>query len=128
MIDQKFGGVSAVAKAEQEFDSKTVGLVSLQDFRAAREAVEKSAKNLVEVEKQEQDRKREEDDKRKEMSRKKKRKKVAASLSFDLDEDEMDNTADAVEEEEILGKKKKIVKDPTIDTSFLPDQMRDKQV
>ena len=42
--------------AEQEFDSKTVGLVSLQDFRAAREAVEKSAKNLVEVEKQEQDR------------------------------------------------------------------------
>lgn len=52
---------------------------------------------------------------------------MKASLSFMVDEDENENEEDK-EIEEILPIKKKIAKNPDVDTSHLPDRERDERI
>jgi protein FAM50 len=112
-IDSKFN--VATDTLEQEFRRKTVGLVSADDFRKARElanAIPTAQNNEVELKKQIADKKLESD---------LKRKKTAATLSFSMDDDE--------EEEDVpIQIKKKSLKNPSVDTSYLPDAERDREL
>ena len=115
-IASKFA--SASEKAEHEFKKRTIGLVTADDFRKAREVVDASAKE-EERKKREQKEALEE---KKKAEREKKRKMMTASLSF------ADDEANCEEEDLILPIKKKIGKDKTVDTSFLPDKERDRRL
>jgi protein FAM50 len=116
-IDDKFNAASDVM--EQEFRRRTVGLVSAEDFRRAREVAQETKneheKKQQELEKEVQEYKKKE----KEL----KRKKMAATLSFGLDDDEEEEEA-----EEFAKPLKKLAKDPNVETSFLPDRERDLQL
>ena len=117
-IDDKFSSASNVQ--EQEFRRKTVGLVSADEFRKARveanETKEDQQKQIAAQEKKQHENKLE--------ARELKRKQIASSLSFEVDEgaegDEEDITATL--------KAKKRLKDPTVDTSYLPDRDRDREL
>lgn len=119
-IDDKFNAATDIQ--EQEFRRKTVGLVTAGEFRKAREEANESRTEhqkaqLAELEKKQQENKVE--------ARELKRKKIASSLSF-----EMEDGAEGGEEEDItsLLKAKKRLKDPTVDTSYLPDRERDREI
>ena len=156
-IDDKFNVASDAV--EQEFRKRTVGLVSAEDFRKARDIV--NSESLTDqTQKLADERKALEELKKKE--RAEKRKKLASSLSFDLEEEPVsftkaskiqftDNassncsTAASSAEHvsttattttaaiEVLGGegkesppfKKKVMKNPEVDTSYLPDRDRD---
>jgi protein FAM50 len=95
-------------------------LVSAEDFKAARASVDIAAKQKRQDQKQQQkDLEKKRSEARAE-SRDAKRKKQASTLSFTMDDE--DNEED---EEVFTIQKKKIRKDPTVDTSFLPDAERD---
>ncbi|CAM9288829.1 unnamed protein product, partial [Ectocarpus fasciculatus] len=109
-IDSKFNAASDTI--EQEFRRRTVGLVTADDFRKAREFVDeaKEASDRLEVERQQAEleaAKQRRDNKRKVQQK---------ALSF-ADDDE--------EEETVFVSRKKYTKNPTVDTSFLPDRERD---
>jgi protein FAM50 len=115
-IDQKFS--SATDVLEQEFRRKTVGLVSADDFRKARE---EATENTAELAKKQQEKLKQIEDKKLEV-RELKRKKVASTLSFQCDDDEAGDADDG----EVFTKKR--LKDPTVDTSYLPDRERDREL
>lgn len=116
-IDNKFSSASDVL--EQEFRRKTVGLVSADDFRKAREeATDTKAESQKHAEWKEQKAAA-----NKLQARELKRKKIASSLSF-----EMDGEEDAEEAESEVFKNKKRLKDPSVDTSYLPDRERDREI
>ncbi|CAM9158710.1 unnamed protein product [Chrysoparadoxa australica] len=99
---------------EAMFKAQTVGLVTKQEFMQAREEAEQGANDA-----REKDEKAKADQERK---KKKKKKKKASVLSFgdDLPEDDGD-------EDETPQRKKKI-KNPSVDTSFLPDRDRESMI
>mmetsp|Transcript_17134 Transcript_17134/g.27010 ORF Transcript_17134/g.27010 Transcript_17134/m.27010 type:complete len:343 (-) Transcript_17134:508-1536(-) len=91
---------------EKSFKEQTVGLVSAKKFRELRENI----KDLTE--------KTDEESKKK----KKRKKKMVAALSFNMDGDEEEDSPDMPKEEPAVPKKK--MKNPEVDTSFLPDRER----
>ncbi|VDI69071.1 protein FAM50 [Mytilus galloprovincialis] len=112
---------------EAQLKSNTIGLVTLDEMKAKQEdIVKKREKQLAKknaeaqlIEKQKED-------------RKKKEKMKIANLSFVMNEDEDED--DQEEEEEIIeipkadtGKKKRLGKNPDVDTSFLPDRDREEE-
>ncbi|XP_063427902.1 protein FAM50A-B-like [Mytilus trossulus] len=112
---------------EAQLKSNTIGLVTLDEMKAKQEdIVKKREKQLAKknaeaqlIEKQKED-------------RKKKEKLKIANLSFVMNEDEDED--DQEEEEEIIeipkadtGKKKRLGKNPDVDTSFLPDRDREEE-
>ena len=99
---------------EQEFRRRTVGLVTADDFRKARELVDEE-KKAAERETEESRLKQEEG---KRSSRELKRKTIVSALSFREDEEEG-------AEEIVHIPKKRLTKNPDVDTSFLPDRERD---
>lgn len=139
---------------EQEFRRKTVGLVTADDFRRAREESLSAAEKLRAAQQNdvEQTEQKLQDIKR--QQKEAKRKKISASLSFNLD----DLTDDCAEESFSFKKKSKtslatesggdgvtvkslveeedkeaftrtkIKKNPFVDTSFLPDRERDRKL
>ena len=134
----KFASAAVTTQVEQSFKNKTVGLVTAEQFKAlvAAEAEEKLKRKafldtggdleeygVVAVAK------------KKKLSKKQKKqklkakKKLSSTLSFAGDEEAglEDDDDDVTEEpsEESIAKSSK--KDPTIDTSFLPDKARDRQ-
>jgi protein FAM50 len=116
---------AAVDSSEQEFQKKTVGLVTAEEFRKAREAQARAEEErrvgvLKSVEEQEKTRQLE--DKIKAEDREIKRRKLVATLSFANDDEEEEDAR------ERLPLKKKIMKDPTVDTSFLPDAEREREL
>lgn len=116
-IDNKFSAGTNVA--EQEFQRKTVGLVSAEEFRKARE---EGLKDKVEQEKldaAEFERLRQEEQNKIAQERELKRKRAVASLSFSVEEDDDEDAAPVM---------KKILKDPSVDTSFLPDAAREREL
>ncbi|RYH06229.1 hypothetical protein EON65_43110 [archaeon] len=118
-IDNKFSAATNVA--EQEFQRKTVGLVSAEDFRKARE---EGLKNKVEQEKldaAEYERIKQAEQEKIAQERELKRKRAVASLSFSLEEDEESD-------DDQVPVMKKILKDPSVDTSFLPDASREREL
>ena len=106
---------------EQEFRRRTVGLVSADDFRKARELIDEA--KII------QDKKDEEEEMKKQLLKKEmkeaKRKKMTATLSFDVEED--NNIMNGSEDENQSSNhiKKIVAKDPNVDTNFLPDRQRD---
>ncbi|XP_052105977.1 protein FAM50A-B-like [Mytilus californianus] len=111
---------------EAQLKSNTIGLVTLDEMKAKQEdIVKKREKQLAKknaeaqlIEKQKED-------------RKKKEKMKIANLSFIMNEDEDE---DEEEEEEVIeipkadtGKKKRLGKNPDVDTSFLPDRDREEE-
>lgn len=123
-IHTKFKGDSALSQAEQTFRSKTVGLVTAEEFKRAalestqpHEEVAHAGPSKEDVEKQEKQAKK----KKKKLLKEKK--KIMSTLSFvDNEEDE----ALLLEQDAALGKRTNL-KDPTVDTSFLPDKLREQK-
>mmetsp|Transcript_26893 Transcript_26893/g.42174 ORF Transcript_26893/g.42174 Transcript_26893/m.42174 type:complete len:373 (-) Transcript_26893:57-1175(-) len=139
-IDSKFDTNTNVSAEEQRFRAKTVGLVTAEEFRKASAEAEKARGKRVgdedeggndgeaapklseeELKKLEKERKRA---KKKALKEKKKR---MATLSFGADEELDDNDAAADEDNLSSGNKTRTInKNPAVDTSFLPDQEREK--
>ena len=134
-IDDKFN--SGSDSLEQEFRRRTVGLVSAEDFRKAREYVDEAkTEGML---KQAVDQKMQEEKKKKE--RAEKRKKLNSALSFEVDddagggeggdhEDEIENSSSSSTSSSSSSSSssrpfKRVTKDPTVDTAYLPDKDRD---
>ncbi|XP_076015364.1 protein FAM50A [Genypterus blacodes] len=130
-IDKKFS--AHYDAVEAELKSSTVGLVTLNDMKAKQEALvkerekqlakkEQSKELMLKLEKQ------------KEKKRKEEQKRKIASLSFNPDDEEDKEESEEEEEEEEEDeedyapmKKKKLGKNPDVDTSFLPDRDREEE-
>jgi protein FAM50 len=99
-----------------EYSQRTVGLVTLDELKKTKEELAKKEVILDELEREKEI--KEELRKQAEASKKRKPKVAKASLSFaeDLDGD----GDEAAEEEETVVVKKRIVKNPNVNTSFLP--------
>uniref|UniRef100_A0A3B1IRY7 Family with sequence similarity 50 member A n=1 Tax=Astyanax mexicanus TaxID=7994 RepID=A0A3B1IRY7_ASTMX len=123
-IDKKFS--AHYDAVEQELKSSTVGLVTLNDMKAKQEAlVKEREKQLAKKEQSKELQLKLE--KQKEKKRKEEQKRKIASLSFNPDEGEDEEEDEEEEEEEDYApvKKKKLGKNPDVDTSFLPDRERE---
>uniref|UniRef100_A0A8P4G7A7 Family with sequence similarity 50 member A n=1 Tax=Dicentrarchus labrax TaxID=13489 RepID=A0A8P4G7A7_DICLA len=128
-IDKKFS--AHYDAVEAELKSSTVGLVTLNDMKAKQEALvkerekqlakkEQSKELMLKLEKQ------------KEKKRKEEQKRKIASLSFnpeDEGEEEEENEEEEQDCEYLYSpvKKKKLGKNPDVDTSFLPDRDREEE-
>lgn len=123
-INNKFSTASDTL--EQEFRQRTVGLVSADDFRKARQVMEDN--KSTEINQLQEAEKKLQEDRLK--SRELKRKHIASSLSFQLDDD--GNGDDIGIDGPSTGKPllplSLKLKDPSVDTSFLPDKVRDKEL
>ncbi|KAG1702020.1 hypothetical protein DVH05_010508 [Phytophthora capsici] len=98
---------------ESEFKRQTVGLVTAEEFRKKREDLQSRKSSHADVQSEEQ---------LKEPKKKKMRKaKKMGPLSFDMGGDE--------DEEEVVTSKrvKKSIKNPNVETDFLPDKEREKE-
>ncbi|XP_061113165.1 protein FAM50A [Conger conger] len=134
-IDKKFS--AHYDAVEAELKSSTVGLVTLNDMKAKQEAlVKEREKQLAKKEQSKELQLKLE--KQKERKRKEEGKRKIASLSFNPeDEDEDDDEEEEVEDDDdrlddeeedyIPMKKKKLGKNPDVDTSFLPDRDREEE-
>ena len=116
-IHGKFQTARIGTKQEEDFRAKTVGLVSAQEFLTAAQTLEEG---LDEEAKLHEKQRQEEEDARHTVKKEKKimrqKRKMKSLLSF---------MADDEQEEIVLQNASKVVKkDPTIDTSFLPDKQR----
>jgi protein FAM50 len=116
-IGSKFQPASLGTVEELSFKAKTVGLVSAKDFKEAAKEEEKEALSSAQEEKLNS--KRRKDESKKKNKKKMDKKKIASRLSFMNDDD------DEAEAEE--AKETKSMKDPTVDTSFLPDKRREEE-
>jgi hypothetical protein len=128
-IDNKFN--VATDTLEQEFRKKTVGLVTADEFRKARELINVTTKDNTKLLQEEVEFQK---NKMKKLERENKRKRIASTMSFEVDGDDDgndDNNKNSQKNENNNEEKEfKIIKkkNPTVDTSFLPDRERDKQV
>ncbi|XP_064430827.1 protein FAM50A isoform X1 [Mirounga angustirostris] len=131
-IDKKFS--AHYDAVEAELKSSTVGLVTLNDMKAKQEAlVKEREKQLAKKEQSKELQLKLE--KLREKERKKEAKRKISSLSFTLEEEEEagDEEEDAavyeeeLEREEGTTKKRKLGKNPDVDTSFLPDRDREEE-
>uniref|UniRef100_A0A3B4FAG9 Family with sequence similarity 50 member A n=1 Tax=Pundamilia nyererei TaxID=303518 RepID=A0A3B4FAG9_9CICH len=122
-IDKKFS--AHYDAVEAELKSSTVGLVTLNDMKAKQEAlVKEREKQLAKKEQSKELQLKLE--KQKEKKRKEEQKRKIASLSFNP-EDEEEEEEDEEEEQDYPVKKKKLGKNPDVDTSFLPDRDREEE-
>ncbi|CEP15800.1 hypothetical protein [Parasitella parasitica] len=118
--------VTTKADIESQLKSSTIGLTELKDYRKIRENLEEQQKREAAKTAPLSDEKR-----------KKKMKKQPLKLSFAGDDDEEEEQMQdqdgkrALEDEKTdkdkVSKKRRMLKDPTIDTSFLPDREREEQ-
>ncbi|XP_077777793.1 protein FAM50A [Podarcis muralis] len=129
-IDKKFS--AHYDAVEAELKSSTVGLVTLNDMKAKQEAlVKEREKQLAKKEQSKELQLKLE--RMRERERKQEQKRKISSLSFTLDEEEEDDGIEEEEEEaelereELAPKKKKLGKNPDVDTSFLPDRDREEE-
>jgi protein FAM50 len=118
-IDDKFNSASEVL--EQEFRQRTVGLMSAEEFRKARSIVDQA--KIATDKKVAADKLAEEEHKK--QDREKKRKKMASTLSFSFDDGDGENGESG---DTCTAAKKKVGKDTSVDTSWLPDKERDKKL
>ncbi|KAK5610737.1 Protein FAM50A-B, partial [Crenichthys baileyi] len=140
-IDKKFS--AHYDAVEAELKSSTVGLVTLNDMKAKQEAlVKEREKQLAKKEQSKELQLKLE--KQKEKKRKEEQKRKIASLSFNPDEEEEEEEEEEEDEEDddtdddddknyeedldcVPVKKKKLGKNPDVDTSFLPDRDREEE-
>mmetsp|Transcript_59935 Transcript_59935/g.106631 ORF Transcript_59935/g.106631 Transcript_59935/m.106631 type:complete len:361 (-) Transcript_59935:66-1148(-) len=116
--DEKFSGGSVADDLEEEFRRQTVGLVSADEFRAKRQAIDDMIKETQRAEKEKK-------------SLRLKRTVKAAQLSFEADDmagsDEEDDDEDD-SDDDFKPKKKSFGKDPSAKTSFLYDADREAEL
>lgn len=99
---------------EQQLKSSTIGLVTLDEMKAKREdLVREHEKQLAAQLKS--------DGESKKKKQKKQKTKPSSALSFNVDEEDDNESLEPV----IPVKKKKLGKNPDVDTSFLPDRERE---
>ncbi|XP_043825029.1 protein FAM50A-like isoform X1 [Dromiciops gliroides] len=143
-IDKKFS--AHYDAVEAELKSSTVGLVTLNDMKAKQEAlVKEREKQLAKKEQSKELQLKLE--KLREKQRRKEEKRKISSLSFTLDEEEDEEDqegegnvdlnrnrhgsslqrGDSLNGEEVPSKKRKLGKNPDVDTSFLPDREREEE-
>uniref|UniRef100_A0A8D0L7W6 Family with sequence similarity 50 member B n=1 Tax=Sphenodon punctatus TaxID=8508 RepID=A0A8D0L7W6_SPHPU len=139
-IDKKFS--AHYDAVEAELKSSTVGLVTLNDMKAKQEAlVKEREKQLAKKEQSKELQLKLE--RQRERERKQEQKRKISSLSFTLDEEEeeeeeeedddedeeegIDQEEEEPEPEESPPKKRKLGKNPDVDTSFLPDRDREEE-
>ncbi|TEA41654.1 hypothetical protein DBR06_SOUSAS1510040, partial [Sousa chinensis] len=122
-IDKKFSvHYDAV---EAELKSSTVGLVTLNDMKAKQEAlVKEREKQLAKKEQSKELQLKLE--KLREKERQKEAKRKISSLSFTLEEEDEAGNEEELKREEIT-KKRKLGKNPDVDTSFLRDRDREEE-
>uniref|UniRef100_A0A674GY97 Protein FAM50A n=2 Tax=Taeniopygia guttata TaxID=59729 RepID=A0A674GY97_TAEGU len=121
-IDKKFS--AHYDAVEAELKSSTVGLVTLNDMKAKQEALVKEREK--QLAKREQSRELQlQLERQRERQRKQEAQRKISSLSFSLGhEEEEEEEAEAPEE---APKKRKLGKNPDVDTSFLPDREREEE-
>ncbi|XP_053788981.1 protein FAM50A, partial [Vidua chalybeata] len=131
-IDKKFS--AHYDAVEAELKSSTVGLVTLNDMKAKQEALVKEREK--QLAKREQSRELQlQLERQRERQRKQEAQRKISSLSFSLgEEEEEEQEAEEEEEEEQEAeapeeppKKRKLGKNPDVDTSFLPDREREEE-
>lgn len=125
-IDDKFSTLSKTETAEQEFRSATKGFMTKSDYQAALTKVNEKTKFSVKKSNDEIAALEKKKELVKQVKKDEKRKKILSNLSFGMDDVEADGGEE--EEDTFIMKKKKICKDPSIDTSFLPDMDRDREL
>lgn len=134
---------------EQQLKSSTIGLVTLDEMKAKQEDIVREREKKLAQKKDEKDREKQRALEAIQAEKNKQKRQIQA-LSFNLDdeeensegdEDDADHNDDADkekfakpakwteirEQETVPLKKKKICKNPDVDTSFLPDREREEQ-
>lgn len=111
-IDAKFGG-SKADDLEEEFKKQTIGLVSAEEFRAKRQAIDELIKET-------------QNSKKGESSLRLRRKVNASKLSFEDPDAGAESSDDDEEEDE--KPRKHFGKNPSVDTSFLYDADREAEI
>ncbi|XP_040823141.1 protein FAM50A-like [Ochotona curzoniae] len=123
-VDKKFS--THYDAVEAELQSSTVGLVTLNDMKAKQEAlVKEREKQLAKKEQPKQLQLKLE--KLREKERKEEAKRKISGLSFTLEEEEGAVHEEELEMEQLTTKRRKLGKNPDVDTSFLPDREREEQ-
>ncbi|XP_044729814.1 protein FAM50 homolog [Chrysoperla carnea] len=125
---------------EQQLKSSTIGLVTLNEMKAKQENIVKEREKKLAQKQAEKEREKQKALEAKQAEKNRQKKQIQA-LSFSLDEDETeendDDGDDSNSKESWIEKipneaplpppKKKIRKNPDVDTSFLPDREREEE-
>ena len=134
LVGKKFAEASMTTAQENQLRDATIGLVTADQFRKLqKEAMDgtMNANNKRTAEQMLADEKErialEKEMKKAKLRRLKEKKKQMATLSF-AGTDEQEDDVELNDPTSDLKKQKMIQKDPTVDTSFLPDQERDAAV
>ncbi|XP_062368072.1 protein FAM50A isoform X4 [Cinclus cinclus] len=123
-IDKKFS--AHYDAVEAELKSSTVGLVTLNDMKAKQEALVKEREK--QLAKREQSRELQlKLERQRERQRKQEAQRKISSLSFSLGDEEEEEQGEEAEAPEEPPKKRKLGKNPDVDTSFLPDRDREEE-
>uniref|UniRef100_A0A8C3BNH5 FAM50A/XAP5 C-terminal domain-containing protein n=1 Tax=Cairina moschata TaxID=8855 RepID=A0A8C3BNH5_CAIMO len=127
-IDKKFS--AHYDAVEAELKSSTVGLVTLNDMKAKQEALVKERER--QLAKREQSRELQlKLERLRERARKQQQRRQIRSLSFCMDEEPDDEGGDGAGSppppQEEPPRKRKLGKNPDVDTSFLPDREREEE-
>mmetsp|Transcript_14386 Transcript_14386/g.23753 ORF Transcript_14386/g.23753 Transcript_14386/m.23753 type:complete len:358 (-) Transcript_14386:511-1584(-) len=124
-MDSKFASNSSITTSEQHFRAQTVGLVTAEEFKRA---AQRKEEEIDEDQKREKQASEEELAKQRKAAKKakkkkmKEKKKLMSTLSF-ANEEEFQEEENEDEKDALVVTKS--LKDPTVDTSFLPDKQRE---
>jgi protein FAM50 len=119
-MNDKFATNTTQSASDQQFQASTVGLVTAEEFKHFTRLKQGEQEKEEEEEKRQSEEEIAKQAKAAKKAKKKRlqaKKKMMSTLSFATDED-------LLEDEDIP---KKSLKDPTIDTSFLPDKQREEE-
>lgn len=115
---------------EQQLKSSTIGLVTLDEMKAKQENIVKERERKLAQKQLEKEREQQRQLEAKQAEKNRQKQQIQA-LSFDVDgEEEDDDEDEESDEKEVLIEdipKKKIRKNPDVDTSFLPDREREEE-
>lgn len=135
-IEKKFA--THYDAVEQQLKSSTIGLVTLDEMKAKQEDIVREREKKLAQKLAEKDREKLRILEEKQAEKNKQKNQIQA-LSFNLDEDEEDDNDSDEEKQEVeqswkretdesdVIPKKKIRKNPEVDTSFLPDREREEE-
>lgn len=132
-IENKFA--SHYDAVENQLKSSTIGLVTLDEMKAKQEDIVREREQKLALKKEEKHREKNRILEAKEALKDKQKKQIQA-LSFNLDAEEDPYSEEGSDSEDHISEnwknevepaKKKIKKNPFVDTSFLPDREREEQ-
>lgn len=110
---------------EQQLKSSTIGLVTLDEMKAKQENIVKERERKLALKQLEKEREQQRQLEAKQAEKNKQKQQIQAlSFSLDADEEEIEDDSDS---NDVPCPKKKIRKNPDVDTSFLPDREREEE-